>query len=583
MSPLSIAPSNAELFVGRTAAIEDVARTQVASLRRDDSGAANAVYQGGEASSGRLADVRPDVHWLVIPNSSSGLQLLPISAWYEFGIPMHEAEGALQGGQGQTSSRPIDGGEAELRRESGLRKEFAERWESMIEHGLSSNGSLRARGQILRDLRKSWQPSEALERLEILDILERSKAPDLRGTLKVLESLESNPSQVAGSLVADEVPRTTVAYPEELHLNDDTGLDRQRRKKLKALRRKADAVDKAEDEEVPATANALLQLKSERGEGLWDFSDGEEFSDDEQDKWDFDEQLKRPTEEEIGPRLGADDMDAPAAEEGEHGDMLTKHGKLLQDLLRMQEKSSKKRKSGEQKDQQSESSSESELSEGEACFKSQSKQMKLLQAETPVMDSLGQPRKKPKIQACQEVAVGSQKQEHIISSSAKPPNHASAEEAAAAKATSLEQEITDEALRTKAIQCLQERGGMCSLSDAALALGLSDLHSALYKRVVAILRNVADVQRVPGETRPLLALKLMHWGETMGPPLPTGCQWWYVAKDGCRVHQMDSAESLEGAENDVRYRIEVKTPNGGQHTAWLPSAKAPKQCPEPPE
>merc|ERR1719210_337604 len=87
---------------------------------------------------------------------------------------------------------------------------------------------------------------------------------------------------MAGS--AADKTREEVLYPDKEYVEDQTGLKKQAKKRRKLHKQ---AQQHAEDEDAPETANSMLELKATRGEDGWDFSDGEQFSDDEQDNFEF--------------------------------------------------------------------------------------------------------------------------------------------------------------------------------------------------------------------------------------------------------------------------------------------------------
>merc|ERR1719491_2037942 len=98
------------------------------------------------------------------------------------------------------------------------------------------------------------------------------------------------------------------------------------------MKREAAALDDAEEVDVPDSAGAMHSLKRAEGEAGWDFDDEEHFSDDEQDKFEFDDQLETAA-------TNADDMPVLAEEPEENEenpaaeDALGEHGRELQILL----------------------------------------------------------------------------------------------------------------------------------------------------------------------------------------------------------------------------------------------------------
>jgi len=226
----------------------------------------------------------------------------------------------------------LDEAEAEIKRASRLRNEFQDKWQTMrSKHNLRC--SLRAtRSQITRRRQEIIVSEATAELFGRLDLLSK---PPLEA-VKALQELEATPRMRRGNRGSKR--RAKIVHPEEDRLNDDTGMERHEQKARKALKRKANAVDEAEEAEVPDTANALHQLKPERGEAAWDFEDAEEFSDDEQDQCNVEEQLQNDHEHVAdveGPEIDVGEG-LSDAEDGEEGEVLTVHGKELEHILEKQ-------------------------------------------------------------------------------------------------------------------------------------------------------------------------------------------------------------------------------------------------------
>eukprot|EP00444_Apocalathium_aciculiferum_P012012 CAMPEP_0183455696 /NCGR_PEP_ID=MMETSP0370-20130417/127232_1 /TAXON_ID=268820 /ORGANISM="Peridinium aciculiferum, Strain PAER-2" /LENGTH=251 /DNA_ID=CAMNT_0025647295 /DNA_START=9 /DNA_END=761 /DNA_ORIENTATION=+ len=169
-----------------------------------------------------------------------------------------------------------------------------------------------------------------------------------------------------GATAGGEGGKEEGEYLEEGRLKDATGIARQRKKVRKALKRQAWAQDNAEEADVPDTANALFQLKSQRGEGFWDFSDAEVHSDDEEEE-NFESHLAGP---------GHDNEEAVMAEDEEHADaqkqsgVMSSHGEEIERLLRAHERVSLCVAPGQVSMfgmEDPEMEEDDELSEGEAC------------------------------------------------------------------------------------------------------------------------------------------------------------------------------------------------------------------------
>lgn len=223
----------------------------------------------GRRRRGLPTDVKPGQHWVMQRRAEGGYKLFPVTGWYEFGKPIHappalvatppapvstsapgKRKAALLAASVAAAS-PAERGEAELKREAGVRKALADKWDSFMER--------------------------------------RSKRENLGGSRKVQE--DSN-----GYKLPTQEERTT----------DDTGMRNIVQKHRKARQKQARATEAgAEDEDAPDTANALHDLK--RGsDNAWDFSDNEQFSDDDEGyKVEYDDQHK------------ADEDDAPSADEAQ--------------------------------------------------------------------------------------------------------------------------------------------------------------------------------------------------------------------------------------------------------------------------
>merc|ERR1719464_1713031 len=62
-----------------------------------------------------------------------------------------------------------------------------------------------------------------------------------------------------------------------------------------------------------------------------------------------------------------------------------------------------------------------------------------------------------------------------------------------AQAEGEDSELTDAELQRRTVACLRSRGGGCQLAEWIKAMGLRRIRSTLYKRAVAVLREVAEV------------------------------------------------------------------------------------------
>lgn len=490
-------------------------------VRRENERSSIAEAKSGDVRQGAPADVKPGFHWLLkkLPNGS--YELMPVTAWYEFAKPSMKMKPEAMSNS-RTSAQMLakvraakqaeaGNGEAELRKAAKARKDETDRWEAM---------------KLRRDSRQSVRVARGQLQAEILR-----------------PSFLDEPEAAAPKV-------EKVQYPEEERINDETGVKKQTMKLKKAQRKEAKAMHQAEDEDAPETANALLSLKAERGEDGWDFQDEEQYSDDEQDKFDFDDQIQ-PT--------GADEENAPSAdedegEEVEKGAILTTHGKQLEILLSQfeegpesmvaeaatapEDEDSGEDPGGDQKSPAGSGASSPGNAAGSAAVGTHAP------TQISSSDSDAENRASPKSSPAAAAEAGSappaSKRRRLITTnssnwagqsaaSASPPRQNAAIAAApkaavgatgsstapAPAAASRSSEppapaipITKDALRAKLVQCLLAKGGRCALSEAAGALGLKDgdRHSPMWQQAIACIKEVASTQRVPGETRPMLVL-----------------------------------------------------------------------------
>lgn len=275
------------LFIARQTFVGDEAASrqhvQLLRVRRGPAEIAEALDVDGMLRPGRRADVKPDLHWVLEPVKSGRFQLRPVCGWYDFGMPALGHSGGAVASDATTSE-----GFAGLDREARLRKELAGKWDSMNDRRRKREGG--------------------------------GEAGEVRGEPK------SSVAEVRASLLSSETkPKKDAVYPED-RAGDDSGILHQQRKRRKAILRANAKMKGAEDEAVPDTANSLLELKAQRGEAGWDFAEEEQFSDDEQENWDFDDQLMAVKEDEAPS--GDED-----GEETEGVDLLSGHGKEIEVLL----------------------------------------------------------------------------------------------------------------------------------------------------------------------------------------------------------------------------------------------------------
>lgn len=495
--PLVIGVGEPRVFVGRLAATPGSPGFELPARLRSTDSELVAFGKDGVQRTGKQTDVKAGQHWVLAP-TPGGYVARPVHGWFDFSPPAFvQAPRVATPAPGRPRAmkeREVDpnsaeAGELEMLKASGLRKEFADRWGGMLE-------------------RRAARVGVPVKRGEILKVNPPSDAP-----LKV-------------------------AYPEEEKLRDELGLNKEKQKKRKALKKEAKA-EFAEDDDVPDSANSLLSLKSQRGEAKWDFEDEEAFSDDGEDKWDFNDDLQKAPGE-VAPE--ADEDEGP---EGEN--LLGSHGKELETLMQRMEKGGRSPSPSGAVD--AEDGSASELSEGEHCAKKRRLDEPPMLAAVPLRTataleerrivskvaekaSRSTPHEKvrsSKAQAIQLEEVRPAKTQdvslpekarsarsHDAGSSRAPPTRAEmrgqpvptpAAQGSPEKPAPDEAVPSDDELRARVVDCFRKRGGTCGLSDAAAALCLKDRKSALYQRAVAVLKEVSTTQRLPGEARPVLVLK----------------------------------------------------------------------------
>ncbi|CAJ1406928.1 unnamed protein product [Effrenium voratum] len=242
-----------ELYVARAIANQDdpegQQRLPLEFVQCSDDGACTA-RGAGMARSGRQMDVKQNLHWVVktLPNGS--MEIRPVKGWYDLGTPT--GPGAMKAAV--KPKRLASDAAAEMQRQTHLRKEHSDRWDAM----------LKRRGT--REERK--------------------------------ESTEEPEAKIRAK---------KVMFPAQE--GDETGCKKQEEKRRKVLRKQQKAHQQgAEEQAVPEVASSLLELK--QGEGGWDFTDEEQFSDDDdQERWDFDDQLVAAAPKEGLPSGDEEDED----------------------------------------------------------------------------------------------------------------------------------------------------------------------------------------------------------------------------------------------------------------------------------
>mmetsp|Transcript_75518 Transcript_75518/g.179384 ORF Transcript_75518/g.179384 Transcript_75518/m.179384 type:complete len:489 (-) Transcript_75518:154-1620(-) len=465
--------NGSEVFLGRAPSATKSQPLECPSSVSCDGYTARATGKSGKYRNGKLTDVKPDMHWLLEP-TAKGYVLRPVVGWYEFGI--EEAASSSSASR----KRPLPDGEGELKKGAAQRKADEERWSTMLE-------------------RRPQQPKTVRQQM------------------------------YTGAQGDDKMD----SYDEEDRLNDDLGLKREKKKQLKAL--KKGAGDQVDEEDVPDSANALLNLKSEKAEGVWDFEEKDEFSDDDLEQDDFNDELQGQDQDEQAPSADEDDADAPDAEEG----LLTQHGKELEVLMSQYgegdgEDAAEAAEGSEEEQEEdgqaeglpeehrqppppeasvsSAASARSNASGGKGAASGLSAPPSAASASSGpsrLAGKLSVPKTAPPPAAKAAAAKGvpAAKKEAVRTTAAGKPAQSKPAAAQAAGAQSSSAPASEAAapsstdLRSKVVKCLLDRGGSCKLADVVAALGLKDKKSALYANAVAILKEVASVEQVPGEKK----------------------------------------------------------------------------------
>jgi len=501
---------------------------------------ATGVCSEGFVRAGRPTDVKPGCHWLLVPNSQGSFDLRPVDGWYEFAKPAPQSviaappKAGTVSSAGQDSEAVLDNAMACVRKVLGSTLPVAE-WMAQLAASLvplqRESGKLRAALEahggwngrqfeqspdlhgLLATIQSKTQKHAAAAEAEKRKEAEmaaaaaektKGKKPKIEGEAEIRkdaavrkeqaerwEKMLERRSSRAGTrekllrgdiLTAVALPK--VAYPEDDRLKDETGLNKQKNKKKKQLKKEQGAVENAEDDDVVTSANALHSLKNQRGEGGWDFEDGEAYSDDEAEEIGFDDQLQQPEEAEPVPSA---DEDEP---EGEKGDLLSGHGQELEVLLEQygEEGAGPDGKTLNDADAGGE---DGEESEGERCAKRQR-----IAADDDDEPDVNNAAASGPAGAATAAPGARGPPQAVPPAPAKP----------APKPFNLET-ATDDDLRSKVISSIKAAGGHCTLLGVAKALGLTNKGSPIYQRAVNVIKEVAVKKEIPGEGRPVLVLK----------------------------------------------------------------------------
>lgn len=587
---------------------------------RDHEGNVNlTIGIGNMARAGHEADIKRDVHWLLVTRVDGSFELQPVSAWYAFDrsapdIPVHDEEEEYNDVYLSRKKRRVSlgcMGEEGIKNDVLLRRQLQRRWGGMLERRavrtgrcVDSAGQSKIRSQIQDDYRYAGAGLAP----EVLSMLKTIKGVDAMQCIRELEALEALPWHKRTQLY-NELQQHPEQLQEAVAALDSTdgsilsGLHDSRRaevRKRKARQKRLKARIQPEDvEEVPETANTLKQLKSAQGEGLWDFEDAEEFSDDEQEEEDQNNQLE--ADWEVPQKVLAPEKIWESDSE-EEGGILSKQGEEVEALL-------KKYKNPDGDDQSEDEEAEpvpepapkgkaspnttdkpkGPKAKAKAKAKTKSDQPKVngtaLQQRTVVPGSPSNPKEGPKpIELKQDRREESAKTEEVeeTKKSTKPTNEKckDAQGTESSKTEKNQTEVTEDELKLKVITLLQKKGGSSYLSVMSSALGLKSLNSSFGQKALAVLREVAEYDTMPGEARVAVLLKVQYWGHVAeGPAAPSELAnrrpWCYLDSSGKAVGDRASAQHAVTHGVDF-YRARLSANMNA--SCWLPASKAPSHC-----
>lgn len=336
MPGVALAQSGHDVSVGRLSKVagrEDVGyqEQQPQRVQGDSEGGASFLSRAG-SQAGRPTDIKTSLHWLLVPDpQGNGFQLRPVVGWYNFDRPAYTTKSP-------GLEEEEDRADAGMKALASVRHTLADRWKDMLSRAVlrvpGHYGKVTVRSQLLQESKAVDEDlpldEEVIKILQPLDTLEK---------LQQLQDLEVDKRRPQPSLPPLGQPlqrrrdRGSVEYPEEEE--DATGLKTQHRRRRLARQRQEEGEDA---DAVPDTANRLLHLKSERGEGLWDFEDAERFDDDDdQDAEDCAaderEEFQKDDEVPVLAPVEGEEEDLPSDSDVEAGCLQTSHGQELETLL----------------------------------------------------------------------------------------------------------------------------------------------------------------------------------------------------------------------------------------------------------
>ncbi|CAK9016198.1 unnamed protein product [Durusdinium trenchii] len=559
------------------------------------------------ACPGREADIKPDLHWLLVTKSDGSFELQPVSAWYTFDRPTPDLEENDEGPghEIEKSARNLAKnflhshmGEEGIKRDAQLRRQLERRWENMLERRAIRTGNwMDSSGKIRMQIQSDFRFSGDGVIPEVLNMLKSIKGVDTMQCLKELEALERMPWHKKAQLHHD-VRRHPEQFQEAvaaldlnaLDVNDGSFLsgvasnDTRRAEALqrKARQKKAKARKQVEDvEEVPETANTLKQLKSAKGEGLWDFEDAEEFSDDEQEEEDRNDRAEDTDTRVLAPE------EIWESESEDDGGILSKQGQEMEELLKKHNRPGDADNASEDDEAVSEAPKAKAAKAKAKAVRGKTK-MKGGEAAGDKVTETNATFQKAEVLAQQRpelvVPISATKEppagdESSNATSVRTDSRTTRADQTESKAVQKVQDTDD--LRLKAITLLQKKGGSSYLGIVSAALGLKSLDTTFGQKALAVLKEVAEYEKMPGEARVAVLLKVEHWGHVAkgpaAPPEMAGKRrpWCYVDPSGNAVKDRASAQQVMTHSQEF-YRTRLFT--NVNASCWLPASKAPLQA-----
>lgn len=194
--------------------------------------------------SGRPMGIKPNLHWVIKSLPDGDMEIMPVKGWYDLATTgsSHDPRRSARPGVTGHATPQRDAAVMELQQQAMVRKESADRWDAISK----------------RRMQRIEESGGARRAFPLAEDLDAAKASE------------------------EKRRKVQIMYPEDPDAADDTGFKHQEEKRRKVLQKLQKAQDAGTEEQaVPDVASTLLDLKRQ-GEGAWDFSDEEEFSDDEE-------------------------------------------------------------------------------------------------------------------------------------------------------------------------------------------------------------------------------------------------------------------------------------------------------------